>query len=65
VGSEAGPTGGNKLTKATYLQRVDTSGGLAPTSGCAAAADVGKKALVPYRANYFFYEGAAGDGPDD
>jgi hypothetical protein len=58
VGSESGPTGGNKLTRATYIQRVDTSGGVAPSTGCAQSADVGKKALVPYTANYFFYRAA-------
>jgi Protein of unknown function (DUF3455) len=38
------------------MQRVYTSGGLAPTAGCAEADDIGTKALVPYTADYFFYK---------
>jgi len=38
-----------------YIQRVYTSGGIAPT-GCAQATDVGTRALVPYTADYFFYK---------
>jgi Protein of unknown function (DUF3455) len=56
VGADAGPTGGRRLTETTYLQRVHTSGGLAPTTGCAKAPDVGKRALVPYTADYVFYK---------
>jgi hypothetical protein len=44
------------LTKTTFIQRLNTSGGVAPAaSTCATAADVGKKALVPYSADYVFY----------
>jgi hypothetical protein len=39
----------------TFIQRVNTVGGLAPSTGCANAADVGKKAFVPYTADYFFF----------
>jgi hypothetical protein len=60
VGADAGPTGGHKLTATAYMQRVHTSGGLAPTTGCTQAPDVGKRALVPYTADYFFYK-ATGD----
>lgn len=55
VGSQSGPTGGSALTGTTFIQRLNTAGGLAPATGCAAAADVAKKALVPYEADYFFY----------
>jgi hypothetical protein len=55
VGSQAGPTGGTTLTAITYLQRLSTSGGIAPSTGCAQSTDVGNKALVPYTADYFFY----------
>ena len=55
VGTEYGPTLGEKLTRTTFIQRVNTAGGIAPTSGCAAASDVGKKALVPYTTDYVFY----------
>lgn len=57
--TQVGPTGGDKLTKTTFIQRLDTAGGVAPAaSTCAAATDAGKKALVPYSANYFFYRKA-------
>jgi hypothetical protein len=55
VGAESGPTSGNKLTNTTFIQRVHTSGGVAPSTGCASSADVGTKALVPYSADYFFW----------
>lgn len=55
VGDQYGPTLGHKLTYTTYIQRVNTSGGVAPATGCSVAADLGKKALVPYTADYVFY----------
>jgi hypothetical protein len=55
VGAQAGPTGGHMLTVTTFIQRLDTSGGVAPSTGCASSTDVGKKAFVPYTADYFFY----------
>jgi hypothetical protein len=56
VGSQVGSTGGEMLSGAKYIQRVNTSGGLAPADGCKSAADVGKKALVPYTTEYVFYK---------
>jgi hypothetical protein len=56
VGAQGGPTGGETLTATTYIQRLNTSGGIAPSTGCAQSADVGKKALVPYEADYVFYK---------
>jgi hypothetical protein len=55
VGVQEGPTGGDTLVPTTFIQRVNTVGGLAPPTGCANAADVGKKAFVPYTADYFFF----------
>ena len=60
-----GPTGGNALTVTRYIQRLNTSGGKAPTTGCAAAADIAKRALVPYEADYFFFRERVRDGGDD
>ena len=57
VGAQDGPTGGDTLTKTTFIQRLNTSGGVAPSTGCASSADVGKQAFVPYTADYFFYTG--------
>jgi len=56
VGSEPGRTGGTTLTVTTYIQRLSTSGGVAPSTGCAQSTDVGNRALVPYTADYFFYK---------
>jgi Protein of unknown function (DUF3455) len=56
MGTDRGPTGGHWLTETTYMQRVYTAGGLAPTTGCAHTRDIGQKALVPYIADYFFYK---------
>jgi hypothetical protein len=55
AGVQAGPTGGDVLTKTTFVQRVNTAGGAAPSIGCASSGDVGRKAFVPYTADYFFY----------
>ena len=56
VGAEAGPTGGAALSETTFVQRVNTSGGTSPAAeSCKHAADLGKKALVPYTADYVFY----------
>jgi hypothetical protein len=54
-GVAAGPNGGDRLTKTTFIQRVNTVGGLAPASGCSTFEDLGRKAFVPYSADYFFY----------
>ena len=58
VGAQEGPTGGKTLTAAKFVQRLNTSGGLAPATGCSSAADAGKEAFVPYTADYFFYKKA-------
>src|SRR5262245_16677876 len=60
VGADEGPSGGDKLTATTYIQRLNTSGGTAPPTGCSGPDDVGKTALVPYTADYFFYKRAVG-----
>src|SRR5262249_34175665 len=54
VGSQA--FGGDEsLAATTFIQRLNTTGGLAPVSGCDSSGDVGKQAFVPYSADYFFY----------
>lgn len=55
IGSEAGPTGGKLMIQISFIQRLNTTGGTAPSSGCSAPADVGKPALVPYTADYYFF----------
>ena len=58
VGVQKGPTGGDTLTKTTFVQRLNTKGGLAPSTGCSSLTDVGNQAFVPYTADYFFYQKA-------
>jgi hypothetical protein len=55
VGTQYGPTWGDGLTATTFIQRVNTTGGIVPTTGCKSAKDTGKKAMVPYTADYVFY----------
>ena len=51
VGNDKGPTGGGLLDKVTFVQRLNTNGGSAPTSSCS----VGQTQLVPYTADYYFF----------
>jgi hypothetical protein len=55
VGAEDGPDGGSFLTKAVFIQRLNTSGGAAPSTGCSQSTEIGALALVPYAADYIFY----------
>ncbi|HEX6035751.1 MAG TPA: DUF3455 domain-containing protein, partial [Anaerolineales bacterium] len=61
AGVEDGPTGGDRLSNTSFIQRLNTRGGLAPSTGCASLADVGTTAFVPYRADYFFYKETGSD----
>ena len=56
TGFQDGPTGGNTLSKTTFIQRVNTDGGAAPSTDCDRPTDIGKKAFVPYAADYIFYK---------
>ena len=57
VGAENGPTGGDdKLAATTFIQLLNTLGGVAPATGCTGPGDVGRSAFVPYEADYFFYK---------
>ncbi|HMJ12980.1 MAG TPA: DUF3455 domain-containing protein, partial [Polyangiaceae bacterium] len=47
--------GKGKMSKVTYIQRLDTAGGLAPTAGCDAS-HVGEIARAGYAATYVFYK---------
>ena len=58
VGVQKGPTGGDTLTKTTFVQRLNTHGGVAPAEGCSSQADLGHQAFMPYEADYFFYRKA-------
>jgi hypothetical protein len=56
VGAQDGPTGGDSLSETTFIQRLNTAGGVTPATGCTRSADVGKKALVHYTTDYHFYK---------
>ena len=45
---------GDRLARTTYIQRLNTSGGLAPDDGCSAKT-FGEIARVPYSADYVFW----------
>lgn len=53
---------GRRLTETTFIQRVDTVGGIAPATGCSAAANLGERALVPYETDYVFYKARGRQG---
>jgi hypothetical protein len=55
VGAQYGPTWGDRLARATFIQRFNTSGGVAPAEGCSGPADTGRRVLVPYSTDYAFY----------
>jgi hypothetical protein len=53
LGNQEGPTGGKLLSKVSFVQRLNTNGGSAPTTACS----VGQSQLVPYAADYYFFHG--------
>ena len=59
AGTELGPAGGGILAQTTFIQRLNTSGGIAPTTGCSNDDNIGSVALVPYTTDYFFYRAIA------
>ena len=52
-----GPDGGDRLSATTYIQRLNTTGGLAPTTPCTSGATMN----VPYTADYYFYSATESD----
>lgn len=61
AGAGAGPKGGDALTRTAYIQRLNTAGGVAPSTGCSGWTEVGKKEFIPYTADYYFYFDPASD----
>ena len=47
--------GSGAMSGVTYIQRVDTRGGVAPAMPCAAG-NMGTKQVVKYQADYIFYK---------
>jgi Protein of unknown function (DUF3455) len=60
VVTTAGPDG-DRLAATTWVQRLNTSGGVAPAGTCTP----GGLIAVPYSADYFFWRPAGGDGAGD
>jgi hypothetical protein len=54
VGAQDGPRGEDTFHDVSFVQRLNTHGGLAPAD-CTSLADVGKVSFRPYTADYFFY----------
>jgi hypothetical protein len=54
-GRSLGPNRGRKLVDTSFIQRVHTSGGAAPATGCDTVENLGAKQLVPYETDYYFY----------
>ena len=54
-GMRFGPTGGDKLSRTAFIQRVNTVGGVKPPSAQCTAASLNTRRLVPYEADYYFY----------
>ena len=54
IGNQKGPSGGRLLANTTFVQRLNTDGGAAPTTACT----VGQTQLVPYTADYYFFRKA-------
>jgi hypothetical protein len=52
VGSQKGPNDGAFFTQITYMQRVNTDGGIMPAEACTEA---GSLRFVPYKADYVFF----------
>jgi Protein of unknown function (DUF3455) len=44
-----------QMSSVKSVQRINTGGGVAPSTGCSGAGDVGKQARVPYVADYVFF----------
>jgi predicted small lipoprotein YifL len=47
---------GDRLRATTYIQRLETTGGLAPAPGACNAGTVGQLAQIPYTAVYAFWK---------
>lgn len=54
-GMQLGPTGGDKLARTAFIQRVNTVGGVKPPSSQCTAATLNTRRLVSYEADYYFY----------
>ena len=56
TGWQLGPTAGDKLVSTAFIQRVNTVGGMKPPSSECNAATLNTRKLVPYEADYYFFQ---------
>jgi hypothetical protein len=56
TGARTGPAGGEKVSTSTFIQRVNTVGGVKPPADECTASTVTARRLVPYEADYYFYQ---------
>ena len=56
AGSTAGGPDGDRLVGTTYIQRIATTGGLAPSAADCTADTASTTAEVPYTADYYFWK---------
>lgn len=56
TGDQIGPFGGEKVSTSTYIQRVNTVGGITPPAAECSIATLNSRRLVAYEADYYFYE---------
>jgi hypothetical protein len=54
-GAQFGPTGGDRLTRARFIHRVNTVGGVKPPSAECTPSTLNTRRLVTYQADYYFY----------
>jgi hypothetical protein len=52
---QLGPTGGDKLARTAFIQRVNTVGGAKPASSECTVSTLNTRRLVAYEADYYFY----------
>jgi hypothetical protein len=58
VGSDEGSNGRGRIDQTTFIQRVNTVGGMAPSAPCV---EIGARSFVPYEADYVFYRSRGRD----
>ena len=54
-----GRSNGDRLARTTFIQRINTVGGLAPETGCGAST-LNTETRVDYQADYVFWKATGG-----
>jgi hypothetical protein len=55
--------GAGEFENVTFIQRLNTTGGVAPAATTCSASNLGEVQKIPYTADYYFYTGPADAGP--